>query len=188
MFHRTRPAPRVLFPHIVRVKAGQTVNARLAGFPVRVSTHYHSGRTHPCIRTTHNCPLCATTGSPRYYAYWPIRGATGKAAAIELTELAEFCLLQALPDPDSPIGTPVTFHRPSGRRNNPIEVSIPFALSNENLLKKTRVEPVDEDEIRRTLFHLWNLPERPAGTDSDSHLLHCGDILLSRYDELVHPS
>lgn len=186
MFLRTRPDRSKRSPHLIRVKAGQTLTTRIAGLPLRVHTHYFKSRTFPCIEgMATSCPLCQLLGDPRYYAYWPVVGSTGAQGAVELTDNAEFELIRNLPDHDSPIGHLVTFHRPSGRRNNPIEVSIPYTGANDDRPSKQHVEPIPVCDVQATLLRLWELPSRNAGEseiDYQNRLIVC---CANRYNALL---
>ena len=189
MFLNERPPSRVQLPHILRVKSGQTLKGRLAGLPVRVETHYIKNRTLPCVRhTAPECPLCEHVGNPRYYSYWPIAGAQGMTAAVELTELAERQLIQLLPDDSLGWGTLVQFHRPSGRRNNPVEVSFPYNLSNNEENLKKAVINLAPEAVHQTLFRLWECPERAQGESLELFLTRCTHVLVSRYLHLVQSS
>jgi hypothetical protein len=189
MFNSHPPSKKSHLPHLLRIKAGQTLISRIAGNPVRTNTHFFKGRTYPCIGSpTMTCPLCEHVSNPRYYAYWPIRGSTGMAAAVELTESAELQLLEVLPDDAPPLGVLVQFHRPSGRRNNPVEVSIPYLRSNADDIIASTCKPVDEAVIRATLLRLWGCPERgesQSEADYQSVLLR---LLSARYTRMCLPN
>lgn len=182
MFLDRPPQKQTHLPHIVRVKTGQTINARLAGDPIRCFTHYADSRTCPCLRAhPEGCPLCRTVGNPRYYAYWPISGSTGLQAAIELTELAELQLMQLLPSDVHHFGLLLTFHRPSGRRNNPVQVSLPSALPKDNHDRAKNIKPVPFEAIQETLFRLWDCPSRLPREPFDAYLARVQATMYSRY-------
>lgn len=182
MFLSQPPQKNTYLPHIVRVKSGQTVKARLAGPPLRCLTHYVSRRTQPCIKNhPQGCPLCQHVANPRYYAYWPIAGSSGLQAAVELTELAELQLLQIIGSNTPALGTAVTFHRPSGRRNNPVEVSLPACLPKDDHARQKKVLEIPNHAIQETLFRLWECPDR---YDHEPHRVYFDrvqDVLFSRY-------
>lgn len=181
MFNALPPTVSRPFLPLLRVKAGQTLRVRIAGSPVRTSLHYREGRSHPCIGATHHCRLCDLVGPGRYYAYWPIRGSTGQPAFVELTELAEFTLLSLIEDEENPTGLPIQISRPSGRRNNPLEISRPYAAALDELHRRAAVAVVEPSEIHRTLLRLWSLPERDPGTSENDHARRCADILSTRF-------
>lgn len=188
MFLSAPPQTPVALPHILRIKAGQTLTVRLAGAPLRTATHYFRSRTQPCIKAAlGTCPLCDNVANPRYYAYWPCRGKTGTAGAVELTQFAEQELMAILPTECFAIGTLVTFSRPSGRRNNPIEVSIPNALPQNELLRQDQTEAVPLDSIQQTLFRLWECPERGMAEPMDVYLQRACNVMLARYTGLCTP-
>lgn len=175
-------------PHIVRIKSGQTLNARLAGDPLRVLTHYHDGRTYPCLKAANGeCPLCDAIANPRYYAYWPISGSTGNQAAVELTELAELQLLAILPPDRAHFGQLVTFHRPSGRRNNPVQISLPLVIPNDEEARQKKLVPVETHRVQLTLFRLWCCPPRDPCESIDDYLERIASVLHCRYLNLVGP-
>lgn len=189
MFLDHAPSPRPQLPHILRVKSGQTLKGRIAGIPVRVETHYVKQRTLPCIKASApDCPLCESVGNPRYYSYWPLAGKNGLPAVVELTELAELQLLEVLPKDRPSFGTLVQFHRPAGRRNNPVQVDIPFNLSAHEEDIQKGVVTLSPERIHQTLFRLWECPERLPGEALDLFLTRCVNVLLSRYLHIVNPS
>lgn len=189
MFRAQPPKPKPHLPHILRVKSGQTVQARLAGDPVRALTHYFKGRTHPCLQPyEHGCPLCDVCGSARYYAYWPISGSTGLTAAVELTQLAELQLQALLDNTAPPIGTLLTFHRPGGRRNNPVEVSLPATLPHNDHDRKTQIAPIPPEQIQATLCRLWDCPPPRPAEPVDEYVLRIRPALYDRYAHLVNPN
>lgn len=188
MFLDRKPDTHEHLPHIVRIKSGQTLNARLAGNPLRVFTHFLDGRTYPCIRSAvPDCPLCEHVANPRYYAYWPISGSTGIQAAVELTELAELQLLEILPAHGQTFGQLLTFHRPPGRRNNPVQVSLPMALPSDEENRKKALRPVPAEKVQRTLFRLWSLPPQKDLESIDQYLQRMYGILACRYLSLATP-
>lgn len=182
MFLNRPPEKKKHLPHIVRIKSGQTLNARLAGDPLRCFTHYADRRTYPCVRNhPDGCPLCAFVGNPRYYAYWPISGSTGLQAAVELTELAEWQLLQILERSANHFGHLVTFHRPSGRRNNPVQISTPAVLPKDDHARRQKIKPLEISAIQETLFRLWDCPERHPLEPMDRYLDRVEQTLHARY-------
>lgn len=186
MFRSDRPVKKTGLPHLIRIKSGQTLTARIAGTPIRVQTHYIFGRTYPCISSRdQSCPLCDHISTPRYYAYWPVRGSTGRAGAVELTELAETQLLEILPDSDPGIGVLVMFHRPGGRRNNPVEVSIPLVRSNSDAVIASTCQTVDPDLITDTLLRIWGCPERSPGITTSDYQNDLIPTLYHRYSRMV---
>jgi len=186
MFTNQPPKAKEYLPHIVRIKSGQTLNARIAGDPLRISTHYTGGRTHPCLEATGlECPLCLHIGNPRYYAYWPISGSTGLQAAVELTELAELQLLQVLPENVSAVGSLVTFHRPNGRRNNPVQVSLPAVLPSDEKDRQKKIVPIPQTQVAKSLFRIWDCPPSLDRESFADYTQRLGRILLARYASLV---
>jgi len=189
MFRTNPPKPKKHLPHILRIKSGQTLTSRLAGNPVRTETHFFKTRTLPCIRETHgSCPLCQSVGNPRYYAYWPVRGKTAAAAAVELTELAELELMHTLGNDQCGYGRLITFHRPAGRRNNPIQISLPMHVPKDEESRQKKVQPVATQDVQATLFRLWECPETLVGESWAAYLERLAECLHNRYCTLLSAS
>jgi len=186
MFLNEPPKRENHLPHLVRLKAGQTLTTRLAGEPLRVHTHFATGRTLPCVNSDQTlCPLCELIGPPRYYAYWPIRGKSNQAGAVELTALAEQELLALFPEGNPPFGQRLQFHRPNGRRNNPVQISIPFLEDPHEKARKTEVVPVSPSDVQRTLFRLWEAPPMADGESLEVYLDRIIPVLAVRYAHML---
>jgi hypothetical protein len=151
---------------ILRASANRPVKGLIAGEIVRVMTHWYKGRTLPCVNNSQTeCPLCLKSLSVRYYAYVPMRGKLGTAAAVELTATAEAQLVDYLrqqPEGTIPI---LTVTRAQGKRNNPLSVDVDFKCVSPVEFGNFFSKHLDKDLLKRALCRLWNTPEWDPGVN-----------------------
>lgn len=168
---------------LLRVKPGAPIKGILTGNFIRTLVHFYKSKSLPCLESSLNrCPLCRLGINQRYYAYYSIRGASGKAAMLELTATAEATLIDFAKNRPEESAILVTVSRPAGKRNNPIHLEAEFKhCSPENQAALCRVD-LDRELMKRSLMHLWNLPDWKNGRSFEDQAL----IIEKHLEEFIN--
>ena len=156
---------------LLRAKANRPVRGKLAGAPLRCFIHYAAGRSWPC--TGHGCVLCDKKIARRFYAYYPITGATGGIGILELTSLAEHQLIfQMEPYSHEPCGY-IEVSRPPGKKNLPCSVKWMEPKTPQDRTRCT----LSEKELKNALFRIWKLPAINGQDDESIYIRQLNETI-----------